>query len=180
MSALRFGANTNVSIAGCSQDLTQVARPVITKYTYTFWNEDESSRTGTHECADSWYESYLQALPIQAQNVSTANRFGTGVGSSTLNPYTGAVAPFVPTNNAGIAAMPLAQFSSLGTPTAYMRVESTADPAVCAGAVQVGMVGVISHDNSFLFKRGSNMIGRGTNASGVMTWTPGPADSFKK
>ena len=169
----------NVSIAGCSQDLTQVARPVITKYTYTFWNQDESSRTGTHECADSWYETYLPRLIIQAQNVSATNRVGTGVGSSALNVYTGAAAPFVPANTAGISGMPLAQFASLGTVSAYMRVESTPDPAVCFGAVQVGMLGTISHDNSFLFLRGSNMIGRGTNASGVMTWTPGPADSFK-
>jgi len=180
MSLLNTGANTNVSIAGCSQDLTQVARPVITKYTYTFWNQDESSRTGTHECADSWYETYLPALIIQAQNVSTANRVGTGVGSSALNVYTGTAAPFVPANNAGISGMPLAQFTSLGTVEAYMRVESTPDPAVCFGAVQVGMLGTISHDNSFLFLRGSNMIGRGTNASGVMTWSPGPADSFKQ
>jgi hypothetical protein len=175
------GANTNVSIAGCSQDLTQVARPVITKYTYTFWNQDESSRTGSHECADSWYETYLPRFLIQGANVSTTNRFGTGVGASTLNPMTG-TGPvlFTPTNNAGIGAMPLAQYSSLGTTTAYMRVESTPDPAVCFGAVQVGMLGVISHENTRLYVRCSNMIGRGTNASGVMTWTPGPADSFMK
>jgi len=154
---------TSVSIAGCSQDLTQVARPVITKYTYTFWNQDESSRTGSHECADSWYETYFPTRIIQ-----------TGVGLSNVAPQTGL------NGQPGIAAQPLAQFASLGTPTAYMRVESTADPAVCFGAVQVGMLGVISHDNAGLYLRGSNMIGRGTNASGVMTWTPGPADSFKQ
>jgi hypothetical protein len=153
--ALNPPANTNISIAGCSQDLTQVARPVITKYTYTFWNQDESSRTGSHECADSWYETYFPATKIT-----------TGVGAS-------AVA------GGGIAAMPLALFGSLGTPTAYMRVESTPDPAVCFGAVQVGMLGTISHDNNQQYLRGSNMIGRGTNASGVMTFDPGPADSFK-
>ncbi len=75
--------------------------------------------------------------------------------------------------------MPLAQYSSLGTPTAYMRVESVADTFVCAGAVHFGMLGVIARDNGGLFLRGTNMVGRGTTP-GVMTYDPGPADSFKK
>jgi len=62
--------------------------------------------------------------------------------------------------------MPLAQYSSLGTQTAYMRVESVADAAVCAGSVHVGMLGVITHLNRGGWVRGSNMIGRGTQASG--------------
>ncbi len=59
-----------------------------------------------------------------------------------------------------------------------MRIESTADPVVCAGAVQVGLMGVISHDNAGVFSRGSNLIGRGTNGTGLITYNPGPADSY--
>ncbi len=79
----------------------------------------------------------------------------------------------------GIIAMPLAQYSSLGTMTAYMRIELVADDYVCAGSVHVGMLGTIMHWNNGTYVRGSNMVGRRTQA-GVMTWTPGPADSFKR
>src|SRR4029078_12295062 len=51
----------NISLASCRQDLTQTQAPFITKYTYTFWNQDEAARTGTHECADSWYETSFPA-----------------------------------------------------------------------------------------------------------------------
>ncbi len=118
-------ASTWISIAACNQDLTQRAQPYITKYTYTFWNQDEFSRTGTHECGDSYYEQYFGA---------TANATPDATAVSTVP-------------GGGIMAMPLAQFSSLGTPTAYMRIESVADPFVCAGAVHFGMLGVILHFN---------------------------------
>jgi hypothetical protein len=76
--------------------------------------------------------------------------------------------------------MPLAQFSSLGTPTAYMRIESIAEPWVCApGAVDMGLIGVIAHANGGAYVRGTNLIGRGTQA-GAITYDPGPADSFKR
>ncbi len=142
--------STIISIAGCNQDLTQRAQPFITKYTYTFWNEDEFSRTGTHECGDSYYETSLPA--------------SSGVGAAP-NP-----GPFM--------GMPLAQYASLGTPTAYMRIESVADTFVCANAVQVGIVGVIGHANAGVYVRGTNLIGRGTQP-GRMTFDPGPRGSFK-
>src|SRR6266496_1049455 len=31
--------------------------PTITKLAWTFWNQDKSARTGTYQCADSWYET---------------------------------------------------------------------------------------------------------------------------
>ncbi len=142
---------TQISIAACDQDLTQRARPFITKYTWTFWNEDEFSRTGTHECGDSYYETSFPAL-------------GGVAGPPNPGPFQG---------------FPLAQFSSLGTPTAYFRLESLADTYVCANAVHFGMIGVIAHANNGVYVRGTNLIGRGTQP-GVITWDPGPADSFKK
>ncbi len=143
--------DTRVIITACNQDLTQRARPYITKYTYTFWNEDEFSRTGSHECGDGYYETMFPAVSI--------------VG-------------FAP-NPGPMQGMPLAQYSSLGTPTAYMRIESVGDTFVCANAVQSGMIGVVAHSNDGMYVRGGNLIGRGTRA-GVITWDPGPADSFKK
>lgn len=52
-------SNTEVSLAGCSQDFRQAYRPYITKLTYLFWNEDEVQYSGTHQCADSWYHKDL-------------------------------------------------------------------------------------------------------------------------
>ncbi len=142
---------TTIAIVGCDLDLTQGARPFITDYTYTFWNEDEFSRTGTRECAGSHYESGFPAA--------------AGVG----------VAP-----NAGpFVGMPLAQYAALGTPTAYMRIESIADTWVCANAVNVGMLGIIAHANGGQYVRGTNLIGRGVQA-GQITYDPGPADSYKR
>lgn len=62
---------------------------------------------------------------------------------------------------------------------AYMRVESVADTFVCANAIHFGMLGVIAQANGGLFVRGTNMIGRGTQA-GQITYDPGPADRFKR
>ena len=50
-------SHTQVTLASCNQDLRQAYTPTITKLTWTFWNQDESARTGTHWCADSWYET---------------------------------------------------------------------------------------------------------------------------
>jgi len=51
-----------ISIASCSQDLTEANTPIITKYLYTFWNADEISRTGFFECADSTYTRSLDTV----------------------------------------------------------------------------------------------------------------------
>ena len=40
--------HTQVTLASCNQDLRQAYTPTITKLTWTFWNQDESARTGTH------------------------------------------------------------------------------------------------------------------------------------
>lgn len=50
-----------VTLASCNQDLRQNYTPTITKLTWTFWNQDEQQRTGSHECADSWYETDFPA-----------------------------------------------------------------------------------------------------------------------
>src|SRR6202171_4410350 len=49
--------NTQVTLASCNQDLRQNFTPTVTKLTWTFWNQDEQARTGTHKCADSWYQT---------------------------------------------------------------------------------------------------------------------------
>ncbi len=48
-----------VFVAGGRQDLTQGGPPVVTKYMFTFWNQDESGLTGEHVCGDSWIEISL-------------------------------------------------------------------------------------------------------------------------
>ena len=50
------GNQTRVTLASCNQDLRQAYTPTITKLTWTFFNQDEAARTGTHFCADSWFE----------------------------------------------------------------------------------------------------------------------------
>jgi hypothetical protein len=53
-----LGAAANqVTLASCNQDLRQAYTPTITKLTWTFWNQDEQQRTGSHFCADSWFET---------------------------------------------------------------------------------------------------------------------------
>jgi hypothetical protein len=77
------------------------------------------------------------------------------------------------------AAFPLAQFAALGTETAYMRIEALGDTTECARATHSGFVGTIAQANGGSFVRGTNLIGRGTQA-GLITYNPGPADSFKR
>lgn len=50
-----------VTLTSCRQDLRQNYTPSVTKLTWTFWNQDEQQRTGSHECADSWYETDFPA-----------------------------------------------------------------------------------------------------------------------
>jgi hypothetical protein len=62
-----FGPRTKVTLASCNQDLRQNYTPTITKLTWTFWNRDEQQRTGTHTCADSWYETDFPMSMLNAQ-----------------------------------------------------------------------------------------------------------------
>jgi hypothetical protein len=55
------GNQTRVTLASCNQDLRQAYTPTITKLTWTFFNQDENARTGTHFCADSWFETNFPA-----------------------------------------------------------------------------------------------------------------------
>ena len=59
-----LGPQTQITIASCTEDLRQDRGNPQTKLTYTFWNEEESIRTGTHECMDSWYEKDLNKFPL--------------------------------------------------------------------------------------------------------------------
>lgn len=65
-----------VTIAACNQDMTERNTPTITKYLWTFWTQDEVSRTGFWECGDSYYERDLTTVPFG---------YGTlrGIGTST-------------------------------------------------------------------------------------------------
>jgi hypothetical protein len=57
------GANrTQITIAGCNQDLRQDRQIFETKLNYTFWDADENAVTGWYECADSWYERALTGV----------------------------------------------------------------------------------------------------------------------
>ena len=128
-------AGTRVTLASLNQDLRQDYTPTITKLTWTFWNQDEQSRTGTHWCANSWFESTL--------------------------PYF------------------QASYASLGTATAYFRIETTADKSVCGpSAVTSSYVGNIEQWNGGMY-RGTNLTGRG-QAKGVTKYDVSPPDSYKK
>jgi hypothetical protein len=48
-----------VFVASGKQDLRQGGPAIVTKYTFTFWNQDESGYTGEHVCGDSWLERSL-------------------------------------------------------------------------------------------------------------------------
>jgi len=68
---------TRVTLASCNQDLRQAYTPTITKLTWTFFNQDENARTGTHWCADSWYET---SFPTAGWPYTTSLGLGTEVG----------------------------------------------------------------------------------------------------
>ena len=128
-------ALTRVTLASLNQDLRQDYTPTITKLTWTFWNQDEMARTGTHWCANSWFESTL--------------------------PYF------------------QASYASLGTASAYFRIETTADTSVCGpSAVTSSYVGNIEQWNGGMY-RGTNLTGRG-QAKGVIKYDVSPPDSYKK
>jgi hypothetical protein len=94
---------TILYLAAGTQDFRQGAAAIITKYAFTFYNQDESRVGGDHVCAASWLEQDLAKL-----NGAT--------------------------------------YDLLGTDSAYYRVESYGDKAVCGSAAQVvGMVGVQVH-----------------------------------
>ncbi len=46
-------------LSGGRQDLAQGAPAVVTKYAFTFFNQDESQYTGEHVCGDSWIDIWL-------------------------------------------------------------------------------------------------------------------------
>jgi hypothetical protein len=126
---------TRVTLASLNQDMRQDYTPTITKLTWTFWNQDEMARTGTHWCANSWFESWL--------------------------PYF------------------QASYASLGTASAYFRIETTADKSVCGpSAVTSSYVGNIEQWNGGMY-RGTNLTGRG-QAKGVIKYDVSPPDSYKK
>ncbi|MBK9675172.1 MAG: hypothetical protein IPO82_08035 [Betaproteobacteria bacterium] len=66
------GARSRVTLASLNQDLRQDYTPTITKLTWTFWNQDEMARTGTHWCANSWFESWLPYFQASYASLGTA------------------------------------------------------------------------------------------------------------
>jgi hypothetical protein len=126
---------TRVTLASLNQDLRQDYTPTITKLTWTFWNQDEMARTGTHWCANSWFETPMKYFQ--------------------------------------------ASYASLGTASAYFRIETTADKSVCGpSAVTSSYVGNIEQWNYGMY-RGTNLTGRG-QAKGVIKYDVSPPDSYKK
>ena len=65
-------APTRVTLASLNQDLRQDYTPTITKLTWTFWNQDEQARTGTHWCANSWFETSLPYFQASYASLGTA------------------------------------------------------------------------------------------------------------
>ncbi|MBK7593142.1 MAG: hypothetical protein IPI27_18335 [Betaproteobacteria bacterium] len=61
-----------MTLASLNQDLRQDYTPTITKLTWTFWNQDEMARTGTHWCANSWFESWLPYFQASYASLGTA------------------------------------------------------------------------------------------------------------
>src|SRR5439155_1665195 len=102
--------NTWIAIAACNQDLTQRALPVITKYTYTLWNADESSRTGTHECDDSYYEQYFSPTAITGPRTGGTSKLQFTI--SNPNPFAMTGATFTDAFPAGLTFVPPGTFSS--------------------------------------------------------------------
>ena len=51
---------TILYLASGTQDFRQGGPAIITKYAFTFYNQDETGYTGEHVCADSWLEKYLK------------------------------------------------------------------------------------------------------------------------
>ena len=96
------GPHTKVTLASCNQDLRQSYTPTITKLTWTFWNRDERQATGTHTCADSWFETDFPQTMLSAQYImlgteaayfrieTTADTQICGP-SATSNAYTGII-----------------------------------------------------------------------------------------
>lgn len=66
-SAVDISPRTRVTLASCNQDVRQAYTPTITKLTWTFWNQDEQQRTGTHTCANSWFETDFPSSMLNAQ-----------------------------------------------------------------------------------------------------------------
>ena len=71
------GNATRVTLASCNEDLRQAFTPTITKLTWTVFNQDEAARTGTHFCADSWFET---TFPVASWPFTTITGLGTEVG----------------------------------------------------------------------------------------------------
>jgi hypothetical protein len=67
-----FDPATRVTLASLNQDLRQDYTPTITKLTWTFWNQDEQARTGTHWCANSWFETTLPYFQASYASLGTA------------------------------------------------------------------------------------------------------------
>jgi hypothetical protein len=65
------GGAVNITLVSCTQDMTRNAKSSITKYVYTFWNEDEEIRTGFFECADTWHETSLNTALVQYASLHT-------------------------------------------------------------------------------------------------------------
>ena len=143
--------NTQVTLASCNQDLRQNFTPTVTKLTWTFWNQDEQARTGTHKCADSWYETDFSddvKWPFaQWRNLGTNAAYFRIETTADTSTCTGA------------------------TTSSYVGIirESFDDPDTIDEETGLPTLGLV---------RGTNLTGRGV-ASGVIKYDPSIPDSFK-
>jgi hypothetical protein len=63
-------------LASGTQDFSQSAKPIITKYAFTFFNQDENQLTMEHTCADSWVERDLSVFySASAEAVGTYSAY---------------------------------------------------------------------------------------------------------
>lgn len=65
----RYG-DTYIDISSCKQDLRQDYSWNYTKLQFDVWRYDETRYTGAYECANSFFEDYLDGIRVMPQNFS--------------------------------------------------------------------------------------------------------------
>jgi len=56
------GANPDLTLAPCKQDLRQDRTPTCTKAQFNVWNANEVKFTGAYQCLKCWYEGFLDEI----------------------------------------------------------------------------------------------------------------------
>jgi hypothetical protein len=153
---------TFVAVASCTQDLTERQRPFITKFLWTFWNQDERSFTGLWECGDSHYVRNLATIP------QGFGRFQSFTGMQLTGGLRTASGYFTLESVGDTFICPGAtRFGMVGVKWSSGALELNGEGGAEAQVLEGAYV------------RGTNLLGRGT-AVGAISWNPTTGDSFKK